>query len=104
MKKKKRQHSRTLYKRVYRDGSGLSVRVISRKSSGRPFDVIELCMGDGTKENMIHAYMSPDEAIELCRALSVAVDFWICRWGPYKRWRRKGSSLSNWGDGPVEVE
>ena len=104
MKKKKRQHSRTLYRRLYRNGSGITVRVISRRKSDRPFDVIDLWMSDGTKENTIHFAMAPDEAIELCRALSVAVDFWICRFRPYKKWRRKGSGMANWGDGPAEME
>lgn len=104
MKKRKKQHTYCVYRRIDSFGGGMIVNVISRRSRGRRFDVIEIWIGDGQEKNQIHAFMTPDEAAELAGALMKSVDFWLCRFWPYKKWRRRGSKCRWWGEGLAEVE
>lgn len=100
---KKRQHTCTVYRRKDKHGGGIMVNVISRKSKGRPFDVIELLMMSAGKVE-VHARMSPDEALEVSTALSCATDSWLSRFGPYRKFRRRGTPRHDWGKGVAEVE
>ncbi len=104
MTKKKKQHTYRIYGNIHKDGSGIAVDVISRKSGSRPFDCMSVWISDGTKKNTFSMIMSPDEAIEVAAGLNCAVDFWLSRWGPYQRFRRRGSKNKNWMGSVTEVE
>jgi hypothetical protein len=84
----KRQHTKIVYRRVGRGGdSWIEIGLISRRRKPPPFDVISLRIKGVGGHQFVHN-LSPDEAIEISSALAHSVDCWLCRFKPYRKFRR----------------
>ena len=92
--KKKRQYTKPIFQSIGAEGTGIRICLIKNKSKGRKFDVIEFLIKhkkDDGKIGTILFNSSPEEALELSWGINKVVWDFLTGFGPYQKFRMKGS-------------
>jgi len=87
----KRQYTKRIFHVIGAKGTGMECNLISRKTKGKPFDVVEFKIFTVGNNPNVSFNASPEEALEIAWGLIKTVYHFLLEFEPYRIFRSQGS-------------